>query len=126
MTIAQIVYDNELHFGYSHEEVHEKVPSFPHPRVPCAVPDAPSGMRTRRRDALLCPSRTRSQSSTDHHAILQLMRIWSVMDDCIRTGVSSADEKLPGRLGLRRRAPMLYRRLMRGYILLQVLFRGDY
>lgn len=37
------------------------------------------------------------------------------MDDCIRVGVSSAEEKLPGRLGLRRRAPMLYRRLMRGY-----------
>ena len=36
------------------------------------------------------------------------------MDDCIRTGVSSAEEKLPGRLGLRRRAPLLYRRLMRG------------
>lgn len=43
------------------------------------------------------------------------MRIWRVMDDCIRTGVSSAEEKLPGRLGLRRRAPLLYRRLMRGY-----------
>ncbi|KAI0763766.1 L-serine ammonia-lyase [Trametes elegans] len=68
MTIAQIVYDNELHFGYSHEDIHEK-----------------------------------------------LMRIWSVMDDCIRTGVSAAEEKLPGRLGLRRRAPMLYRRLMRGF-----------
>ncbi|TBU49232.1 L-serine ammonia-lyase [Dichomitus squalens] len=68
MTIAQIVYDNELHFGYSHEEIHEK-----------------------------------------------LMRIWGVMDDCIRTGVSSAEEKLPGRLGLRRRAPLLYRRLMRGF-----------
>ncbi|KAI1796566.1 L-serine ammonia-lyase [Ganoderma leucocontextum] len=68
MTIAQIVYDNELHFGYSHEEIHEK-----------------------------------------------LMRIWSVMDDCIRTGVSSPEDKLPGRLGLRRRAPLLYRRLMRGF-----------
>ncbi|KAI0675459.1 L-serine ammonia-lyase [Trametes maxima] len=68
MTIAQIVYDNELHFGYSHEDIHEK-----------------------------------------------LMRIWGVMDDCIRSGVSSAEEKLPGRLGLRRRAPMLYRRLMRGF-----------
>ncbi|KAI0343147.1 L-serine ammonia-lyase [Trametopsis cervina] len=67
MTIAQIVYDNELHFGYSHEEISHKI-----------------------------------------------MRIWSVMDDCIRTGVSSSEEKLPGRLGLRRRAPMLYRRLMRG------------
>ncbi|KAH9935870.1 L-serine ammonia-lyase [Epithele typhae] len=68
MTIAQVVYDNELHFGYSHEEIHEK-----------------------------------------------LLRIWSVMDDCIRMGVSAADEKLPGRLGLRRRAPLLYRRLMRGF-----------
>ncbi|KAL6300038.1 L-serine ammonia-lyase [Sparassis latifolia] len=68
MTIAQVVYDNELSFGYTHEEIHQK-----------------------------------------------LMRIWSVMDDCIRIGVSSAEEKLPGRLGLRRRAPMLYRRLMRGF-----------
>ena len=40
------------------------------------------------------------------------------MDDCIRTGVSAADEKLPGRLGLRRRAPMLYRRLMRGWVII--------
>ncbi|KAI0091786.1 serine dehydratase alpha chain-domain-containing protein [Irpex rosettiformis] len=68
MTIAQIVYDNELHFGYSDDEIGQK-----------------------------------------------LMRIWAVMDDCIRTGVSSAEDKLPGRLGLRRRAPMLYRRLMRGF-----------
>lgn len=68
MTIAQIVYDNELHFGYSHDEIHQK-----------------------------------------------LMKIWKVMDDCIRTGVSSSEEKLPGRIGLRRRAPMLYRRLMRGF-----------
>ncbi|KAI0691238.1 L-serine ammonia-lyase [Cytidiella melzeri] len=68
MTIAQIVYDNELHFGYSHEEINQKI-----------------------------------------------MRIWGVMDDCIRVGVSSSEEKLPGRLGLRRRAPMLYRRLMRGF-----------
>ncbi|PCH44415.1 L-serine ammonia-lyase [Wolfiporia cocos MD-104 SS10] len=68
MTIAQIVYDNELHFGYSHEEIHDK-----------------------------------------------LMKIWSVMDDCIRMGVSSSETKLPGRLQLRRRAPILYRRLMRGF-----------
>ena len=38
------------------------------------------------------------------------------MDDCIRTGVSSSETKLPGRLQLRRRAPILYRRLMRGYV----------
>ncbi|KAH7913073.1 serine dehydratase alpha chain-domain-containing protein [Hygrophoropsis aurantiaca] len=45
----------------------------------------------------------------------KLMRIWSVMDECIRTGVTTAEQTLPGRLGLRRRAPMLYRRLMRGF-----------
>ncbi|TDL23659.1 L-serine ammonia-lyase [Rickenella mellea] len=45
----------------------------------------------------------------------KLMRIWSVMDDCIRTGVATTETTLPGRLGLRRRAPMLYRRLMRGF-----------
>ena len=37
------------------------------------------------------------------------------MDECIRTGVSTSETVLPGRLGLRRRAPMLYRRLMRGF-----------
>jgi Serine dehydratase alpha chain len=46
----------------------------------------------------------------------QLMRIWSVMDDCIRTGVSTSETVLPGRLQLRRKAPLLYKRLMRGYI----------
>ncbi len=45
----------------------------------------------------------------------QILRIWQVMDDCIRTGVSAKEPTLPGRLGLRRRAPMLYRRLMRGF-----------
>ncbi|KAG1876526.1 serine dehydratase alpha chain-domain-containing protein [Suillus subalutaceus] len=45
----------------------------------------------------------------------KLMRIWAVMDDCIRSGVSTAEKTLPGRLGLRRRAPMLYKRLMRGF-----------
>ncbi len=44
------------------------------------------------------------------------MRIWRVMDDCIRAGVSATEPTLPGRLGLRRRAPALYRRLMRGYL----------
>ncbi|OJA19227.1 hypothetical protein AZE42_08635 [Rhizopogon vesiculosus] len=47
----------------------------------------------------------------------KLMRIWAVMDDCIRSGVSTAETTLPGRLGLRRRAPMLYKRLMRGSVL---------
>lgn len=44
------------------------------------------------------------------------MRIWRVMDDCIRAGVSATEPTLPGRLGVRRRAPALYRRLMRGYL----------
>ncbi|KDQ26920.1 hypothetical protein PLEOSDRAFT_1043712 [Pleurotus ostreatus PC15] len=68
MTIAQIVYDNEKYFGYTDDDIHDK-----------------------------------------------LMRIWQVMDECIHTGVSSSERTLPGRLGLRRRAPMLYRRLMRGF-----------
>ncbi|TCD68411.1 hypothetical protein EIP91_010812 [Steccherinum ochraceum] len=68
MTIAQIVYDNERHFGLEPHEIRQKI-----------------------------------------------RKIWSVMDDCIRMGVTSAEDKLPGRLGLRRRAPMLYRRLMRGF-----------
>ncbi|KAL1747919.1 serine dehydratase alpha chain-domain-containing protein [Schizophyllum fasciatum] len=67
MTIAQIVYDNEKSFGYTDDEIHEKI-----------------------------------------------LNIWNVMDNCIRAGVSSAERTLPGRLGLRRRAPLLYRRLMRG------------
>jgi hypothetical protein len=46
----------------------------------------------------------------------QLMKIWQVMDECIRTGVSTMERTLPGRLNLRRRAPMLYQRLMRGYV----------
>lgn len=50
------------------------------------------------------------------------MRIWSVMDDCIRSGVSSTETTLPGRLRLRRRAPMLYRRLMRGSVSAGVSF----
>ncbi|KAK2463703.1 hypothetical protein APHAL10511_004454 [Amanita phalloides] len=68
LTIAQIVYDNEKFFGYSDDDVHNK-----------------------------------------------LKRIWRVMDDCIHAGVSAAEPTLPGRLGLRRRAPALYRRLMRGF-----------
>ncbi|KAH7105821.1 serine dehydratase alpha chain-domain-containing protein [Auriculariales sp. MPI-PUGE-AT-0066] len=68
MTIAQLVYDNELSYNQTEEEIHDK-----------------------------------------------LMRIWAVMDECIRSGVSSGEAHLPGRLRLRRRAPALYRRLMRGF-----------
>ena len=41
-------------------------------------------------------------------------KIWSVMDECIRTGVSPHEKVLPGRMQVQRRAPMLYKRLMRG------------
>ncbi|KAG9312951.1 serine dehydratase alpha chain-domain-containing protein [Chiua virens] len=45
----------------------------------------------------------------------KLLRIWGVMDNCIRAGVTATEKALPGRLRLQRRAPMLYRRLMRGF-----------
>ena len=44
-----------------------------------------------------------------------LMKIWGVMDDSIRTGVSSKEEVLPGSLRVRRRAAGLYRRLFKGF-----------
>ncbi|CAE6533457.1 unnamed protein product [Rhizoctonia solani] len=66
-TIAQLVYDNELHY--------------------------------------LTPVEIRKK----------ILKIWTTMDECIRTGVSSVEAELPGRLRLRRRAPMLYKRLMRGF-----------
>ena len=42
-----------------------------------------------------------------------LMRIWQVMQDCVRRGFE-AQGLLPGVLGVRRRAPKLYRQLMSG------------
>lgn len=52
---------------------------------------------------------------TDEDIHAKVMRIFDVMDDCIRTGVMAKEPTLPGRLGLRRRAPKLYRRLTRGF-----------
>jgi len=43
----------------------------------------------------------------------RLMRIWQVMQDCVRRGFE-AQGLLPGVLGVRRRAPKLYRQLMAG------------
>jgi L-serine dehydratase len=43
----------------------------------------------------------------------RLMRIWQVMQDCVRRGFE-AHGLLPGVLGVRRRAPKLYRQLMSG------------
>ncbi|KAJ7281745.1 L-serine ammonia-lyase [Mycena rebaudengoi] len=57
----------------------------------------------------------RSFGYSDEQIHAKIMRIWSVMDECIRTGVATTETVLPGRLQLRRRAPMLYRRLMRGF-----------
>jgi L-serine dehydratase len=42
-----------------------------------------------------------------------LMRIWQVMQDCVRRGFD-AQGLLPGVLGVRRRAPKLYRQLVSG------------
>jgi L-serine dehydratase len=43
----------------------------------------------------------------------RLLRIWQVMQDCVRRGFE-AQGLLPGVLGVRRRAPRLYRQLMSG------------
>jgi L-serine dehydratase len=43
----------------------------------------------------------------------RLLRIWQVMQDCVRRGFE-ASGLLPGVLGVRRRAPKLYRQLMSG------------
>ena len=66
LTIAQIVYENELTW-YTPEEIENKI-----------------------------------------------MHIWQVMDEGIRAGVLSEQETLPGSLRMKRRAPKLYARLMRG------------
>lgn len=44
----------------------------------------------------------------------RIFKIWGVMDNAIRSGCHSTEERLPGPLQLRRRAPGLYRGLMRG------------
>lgn len=51
---------------------------------------------------------------TDAEIREKLTNIWLVMDNCIREGVHSDEEILPGSLKLKRRAPGLYRRLTRG------------
>ena len=48
---------------------------------------------------------------TDAEIRSGLMRIWQVMQDCVRRGFE-AQGLLPGVLGVRRRAPKLYRQLM--------------
>lgn len=51
------------------------------------------------------------RSDAEIHA--GLMRIWQVMQDCVRRGFE-AQGLLPGVLGVRRRAPKLHRQLMSG------------
>lgn len=51
---------------------------------------------------------------TDEEIRRKLTNIWLVMDNCIREGVHSEQDILPGSLKLKRRAPALYRRLTRG------------
>ncbi|CDZ98003.1 Serine dehydratase-like, alpha subunit [Phaffia rhodozyma] len=51
-----------------------------------------------------------SQQITDN-----LLKIWGVMDSCIRDGVSSREDILPGGLNVKRRSPLLYRRLFKGF-----------
>ncbi len=50
---------------------------------------------------------------TDAELRSGLLRIWQVMQDCVRRGFE-AQGLLPGVLGVRRRAPKLYRQLMSG------------
>ncbi|TKY90060.1 hypothetical protein EX895_000058 [Sporisorium graminicola] len=44
----------------------------------------------------------------------KLVKIWTTMDECIRAGVESGEKTLPGPLAVRRRAPALYARLLKG------------
>ncbi|KAF7725494.1 hypothetical protein EC973_009594 [Apophysomyces ossiformis] len=45
----------------------------------------------------------------------KLLRIWNTMDESIRNGVmASSEDRLPGGLNVRRRAPGLYRKLLKG------------
>ncbi|KAI9499705.1 L-serine ammonia-lyase [Zychaea mexicana] len=67
MTIAQVVYENELRW-HTHDEIKNK-----------------------------------------------LLRIWDTMDESIRNGVMASSEAcLPGSLKIRRRAPALYQKLLKG------------
>ncbi|KAJ3106355.1 hypothetical protein HDU96_008246 [Phlyctochytrium bullatum] len=45
----------------------------------------------------------------------RVLNIWHVMDQSIRSGINSTDEQLPGPLKVKRRAPMLHRKLMTGF-----------
>jgi hypothetical protein len=52
---------------------------------------------------------------TDEEIRKKLLGIFAIMDRCIAEGVTTTETHLPGSLNLRRRAPKLYKRLMRGF-----------
>ncbi|GAN05228.1 L-serine ammonia-lyase [Mucor ambiguus] len=53
--------------------------------------------------------------STPEEIREKLLRIWNTMDDSIRNGVmASPDDYLPGSLRVKRRAPRLYNKLLKG------------
>ncbi|KAI9481533.1 MAG: L-serine ammonia-lyase [Benjaminiella poitrasii] len=53
--------------------------------------------------------------STPEEIKEKLLRIWNTMDDSIRNGVmASPDDYLPGSLRVKRRAPRLYNKLLKG------------
>ncbi|KAF7722602.1 hypothetical protein EC973_002915 [Apophysomyces ossiformis] len=53
--------------------------------------------------------------STPEEIRRKLLRIWNTMDESIRNGVmASSDDYLPGQLRVRRRAPKLYGKLLKG------------
>lgn len=56
----------------------------------------------------------RSLGYTDGEIREKVLRIWSVMDHCIKEGVQARPSTLPGSLKMNRRAPGLYGRLTRG------------
>ncbi|KAG0170257.1 hypothetical protein DFQ28_002210 [Apophysomyces sp. BC1034] len=56
----------------------------------------------------------------------KLLRIWNTMDESIRNGVmASPDDRLPGQLNVRRRAPNLYGKLLKG-LYGPVVTKSDY
>lgn len=77
MTIAQVVYENELRWR-SAEEIREKT-----------------------------------------------FAIWNTMDNAIKNGCLSSEEMLPGRLRVRRRAPGLYKKLLKGLYSTTPLYKDN-
>jgi hypothetical protein len=105
MTIAQIVWDNEKAFGYSDDDIHSRACVY------CSIA------------APVVNILQKDYANLERHGRLHSHRYASPKTACrqlIFLGVSSAETVLPGRLQLKRRAPMLYRRLMRGHVIVLV------